>query len=123
MTHTPRLHRVRDQRALADEKTCRLNKAAPDMLEALEEVVAITENLPVCPFCGAVKAIQSHRPDCLSHEIDQTIQKARGVYRDSTTERGGGRIWTAYAVADSPSNLKGRRGNDSQVDLRRREGI
>jgi len=36
MTHTPGLHRVRDQRALADEKTCRLNKAAPDMLDALE---------------------------------------------------------------------------------------
>ena len=52
--------------------------AAPDMLEALEEVVAITENLPVCPFCGAVKAVQSHRLDCLSHEIDATIRKARG---------------------------------------------
>lgn len=24
MTHTPKIHRVRDQRALADEKTCRL---------------------------------------------------------------------------------------------------
>ena len=52
--------------------------AAPDMLRALEEVVAITENLPVCPFCGAVKAIQSHRPDCLSHEIETAIRKARG---------------------------------------------
>ena len=41
MTHTPRLHRVRDQRALADEKTCRLNKAAPDMLEALETIMDI----------------------------------------------------------------------------------
>ncbi len=48
------------------------------LLEALEEVVAITENLPVCPFCGAVKAIQSHRPDCLSHEIEAAIKKARG---------------------------------------------
>lgn len=53
-------------------------KAAPDMLRALEEVVAITENLPVCPFCGAVKEVQKHSPDCLSHEIDQTIRKARG---------------------------------------------
>ena len=51
--------------------------AAPDMLEALEEVVAITENLPVCPFCGAVKGVQSHRPDCLSHEIETAIRKAR----------------------------------------------
>ena len=52
--------------------------AAQEMLEALEEVVALTENLPVCPFCGAVKGVQSHRPDCLSHEINATIRKARG---------------------------------------------
>jgi len=52
--------------------------AAPEMLEALEEVVALTENLPVCPFCGAVNGVQSHRPDCLSHEIEAAIQKARG---------------------------------------------
>ena len=52
--------------------------SAPDMLEALEEVVALTENLPVCPFCGAVKGVQSHRPDCLSHEINAAIKKARG---------------------------------------------
>ena len=50
-------------------------KAVPDMLEALEEVVALTENLPVCPFCSCVL---DHRPDCLSHEIDATIRKARG---------------------------------------------
>ena len=49
--------------------------AAPDMLEALEEVVALTENLQVCPFCGCVL---DHRPDCLSHEIDAAIRKARG---------------------------------------------
>lgn len=49
--------------------------AAPYMLEALEEVVALTENLPVCPFCSCVL---DHRPDCLSHEIDATIRKARG---------------------------------------------
>lgn len=58
------------------EKTC--YTAAPDMLRALEEVVALTENLPVCPFCGAVKGVQSHEPDCLSHGINATIQKARG---------------------------------------------
>ena len=52
--------------------------AAQEMLEALEEVVALTENLPVCPFCGAVKGVQSHRPDCLSHEINAAIRKARG---------------------------------------------
>ena len=50
-------------------------KAAPDMLEALKEVVALTENLQVCPFCSCVL---DHRPDCLSHEIDSVIQKARG---------------------------------------------
>ena len=50
-------------------------KAAPDMLEALEEVVALTENLPVCPFCSCVL---DHRPECLSHEIEAAIRKARG---------------------------------------------
>ena len=58
-----------------DEKYGGLVAAAPDMLEALEEVVALTENLPVCPFCSCVL---DHRPDCLSHEIEAAIQKARG---------------------------------------------
>lgn len=49
--------------------------AAPEMLEALEEVVAMTENLPVCPFCSCVL---DHRPYCLSHEIEAAIRKARG---------------------------------------------
>lgn len=53
-------------------------KAKNVLLKALEEVVSLTKNLPVCPFCGAVKAIQSHRPDCLSHEIEAAIKKARG---------------------------------------------
>ena len=52
--------------------------AAPAMMEALVEVIAVTKNLPVCPFCGAVKTVQSHSPDCLSHEIDAAIRKARG---------------------------------------------
>ena len=52
--------------------------AAPEMLETLEDVVAQTVNLPVCPFCGAVKGVQKHRPDCLSNEIDSVIKKARG---------------------------------------------
>ena len=51
-----------------------LFRAAADMLEALEEVVALTENLPVCPFCSCVL---DHRPDCLSHKIEATIRKAR----------------------------------------------
>lgn len=60
------------------EEIASLIAAAPDMLKAMEEVVAITENLPVCQFCGAVKGVQSHRPDCLSHEINVAIRKAMG---------------------------------------------
>ena len=56
------------------EANASLIAAAPDMLEALEEVVALTENLPVCPFCSCAL---DHRPDCLSHEIDAAIRKAR----------------------------------------------
>ena len=76
---------VSDKRVIATieagedkEEIASLIAAAPDMLEAMEEVVAITENLPVCPFCGDVKGVQSHRPDCLSHEINAAIRKARG---------------------------------------------
>ena len=57
------------------EEIAHLIAAAPDMLEALEEVVALTENLPVCPFCSCVL---DHRPECLSHEIEAAIRKARG---------------------------------------------
>ena len=60
---------------IRDEKTAHQIKAIPDMLEALEEVVALTENLPVCPFCNCVL---DHRPDCLSREIESAIRKARG---------------------------------------------
>ena len=49
--------------------------AAPAMMEALVEVIAVIENLPVCPFCSCVL---DHRPDCLSHEIEAAIRKARG---------------------------------------------
>ena len=70
MTHTPRLHRVRDQRALADEKTCRLNKAAPDMLEALEGAKWAMES-DICAqllkkmdvYQDVVKAIRKARGD------------------------------------------------------------
>lgn len=94
MTHTPELLRVIEQNELdktsrcvrlvdsngvfalaVDEKYGGLVAAAPDMLEALEEVVALTENLQVCPFCGCVL---DHRPDCLSREIESAIRKARG---------------------------------------------
>ena len=60
---------------IRDEKTAHQIKAIPDMLEALEKVIAITENLPVCPFCGCAL---DHRPNCLSHEIDAAIRKAKG---------------------------------------------
>lgn len=49
--------------------------AASAMMEALVEVIAVTKNLPVCPFCGCAL---DHRPDCLSHEIEAAIRKARG---------------------------------------------
>ena len=52
--------------------------AAPAMMEVLVEVIAVTKNLPVCPFCHAVKGVQKHRPDCLSHEVEAAIRKARG---------------------------------------------
>ena len=78
MSHTPRLHRVRDQWALADEKTCRLNKAAPDMLEALEEVMGEldVEGLP-CPLCGRDLTI-GHRHNCIWHVVASAVKKARG---------------------------------------------
>ena len=60
---------------IRDEKTAHQIKAIPDMLEALEGVVALTENIQVCPFCGCVL---DHRPDCLSREIESAIRKARG---------------------------------------------
>jgi len=92
MTHTPGPWKVmgEDVVLMRDERevvawvgdidgqmtdNARLIAAAPDMLEALEEVVALTENLPVCPFCSCVL---DHRPECLSHEIEAAIRKARG---------------------------------------------
>ena len=66
---------IRLERELDNEKCAALMEAAPEMLEALEEVVALTEKLPVCPFCNCVL---DHRPECLSHEIDAAIKKARG---------------------------------------------
>ena len=66
MTHTPGLHRVRDQQALADEKTCRLNKAAPDMLEVLEKLSSLLVD-------G-----EEYVPLELREEMITAIQKARG---------------------------------------------
>jgi len=66
MTHTPRLHRVRDQRALADAKTRRLNKAAPDMLTVLEKLSSLLVD-------G-----EEYVPLGLREELTTAIRKARG---------------------------------------------
>ena len=78
MTHTPRLHQVRDQQALADEKTRRLINAASLMLEALEEVMdeLDVEGLP-CPLCGRDLTI-GHRRSCIWHVVASAVRKARG---------------------------------------------
>jgi hypothetical protein len=53
-------------------------KAAPDMLEALEEVMdeLDVEGLP-CPLCGRDLTI-GHRHNCIWHVVNAAIQKARG---------------------------------------------
>ena len=66
MSHTVRLHRVRDQRALADEKTCRLNNAAPDMLEVLEKLSSLLVD-------G-----EEYVPLELREEMITAVRKARG---------------------------------------------
>jgi hypothetical protein len=52
--------------------------AAPDMLEALEEVMGEldVEGLP-CPLCGRNLTI-GHRHNCIWHVVNATIRKARG---------------------------------------------
>ena len=67
MTHTPELHRVRDQRALADEKTCNLNKAAPDMLKMLLELQECAEYWS-----------EYDVPLGIVDRLNETIRKARG---------------------------------------------
>lgn len=53
-------------------------KAAPDMLEALEEVMGEldVEGLP-CPLCGRDLTI-GHRHNCIWHVVESAIRKARG---------------------------------------------
>jgi hypothetical protein len=54
-------------------------KAAPDMLEALEEVMGEldVEGLP-CPLCGRDLTI-GHRRHCIWHVVESAVRKARGV--------------------------------------------
>ena len=60
------------------EANARLIAAAPDMLEALEEVMGEldVEGLP-CPLCGRNLTI-GHRHNCLWHVVASAIRKARG---------------------------------------------
>jgi hypothetical protein len=53
-------------------------KAAPDMLEALEEVMGEldVEGLP-CPLCGRDLTI-GHRRHCIWHVVESAVRKARG---------------------------------------------
>ena len=55
-----------------------LHTAAPDMLEALEEVMGEldVEGLP-CPLCGG-SAASGHKYNCLWHVVNAAIKKARG---------------------------------------------
>ena len=61
-----------------EEEIAHLIAAAPDMLEALEEVVGEldVEGLP-CPLCGRDLTI-GHRHNCLWHVVESAIRKARG---------------------------------------------
>ena len=53
-------------------------KAAPDMLEALEEVMREldVEGLP-CPLCGR-DLTTGHRRNCIWHVVESAVRKARG---------------------------------------------
>lgn len=59
------------------ESNARLIAAAPDMLEALEEVMGEldVEGLP-CPLCGRNLTI-GHRRNCIWHVVASAIKKAR----------------------------------------------
>ena len=51
--------------------------AAPDMLEALEEVKnELDAYVPTCPLCGG-NAASGHKYNCLWHVVNATIRKAR----------------------------------------------
>ena len=51
--------------------------AASDMMEALVEVLEITESIPVCPFCQCYGA-GFHRAGCTTERIKAALRKARG---------------------------------------------
>lgn len=78
MTRTPRLHRVRDQRALADEKTCRLNKAAPDMLEALEGVLSLIDESSGVVGYHLNGEVATWKELGIREELEAAVRKARG---------------------------------------------
>jgi hypothetical protein len=61
---------------IRDEKTAHQIKAIPDMLAALEEVMAEldVEGLP-CPLCGCAL---DHRRNCIWHVVASAVKKARG---------------------------------------------
>jgi hypothetical protein len=60
------------------EEIASLIAAAPDMLEALEEVMGEldVEGLP-CPLCGRDLTI-GHRRNCIWHVVASAVKKARG---------------------------------------------
>ena len=60
------------------EEIAQMIVSAPDMLEALEEVMGEldVEGLP-CPLCGRNLTI-GHRRNCIWHVVASAIRKARG---------------------------------------------
>ena len=68
---------IRLERELDNEKCAALMEAAPEMLEALEEVLELTESIPVCPFCQCYGA-GFHRAGCTTERIKAALRKARG---------------------------------------------
>ena len=62
--------------------------AAPDMLEALEEVMREldVEGLP-CPLCGRDLTI-GHRHNCIWHVVASAVKKARGEGGGYSSEQG-----------------------------------
>lgn len=68
----------KDETPYPQQANAHLIAAAPDMLEALEEVMGEldVEGLP-CPLCGRNLTI-GHRHNCLWHVVASAIRKARG---------------------------------------------
>ena len=59
------------------ERNAQLASAAPEMLEALEEVLEQIKDIPVCPFCQCYGA-GFHKPGCTVERINEAMKKARG---------------------------------------------